>query len=150
MFESHFVFARTDQTQSTLQTANTAVDQAFNAVSAAEKAGANVTFPLNQLNNAADLLTQAENAYETGDSNIAANDASAVIPIAQQVTTEAKASKEVALNLARTGFWSIIIVAMIAAVVFVLALFLFWRWFERSYVNGLSEAKPEVATDEVK
>ena len=42
--------AQIDQTTSKLQAANTAVDQAFNAVLDAEKAGANVTDLLSQLN----------------------------------------------------------------------------------------------------
>ena len=118
--------------------------QAFNAVLNAEKAGANVTLLLNQLNNATGLLTQAENAYGVGDSNTAANDVSTVLPIAQQVTTEAQTAKETALTSTQTGFRFLIIITIIAVVVFVLALFLVWSWFKRSYIEGLSEAKPEV------
>ena len=43
--------------------ANAAVNQAFGFVISAEKAGANVTSLLNQLNSAIGLLAQAENAY---------------------------------------------------------------------------------------
>jgi len=48
-----------------LQAANTAVDGAFNAVLAAEKAGAKVTGLLVQLNVAEGGLAGAENAYRS-------------------------------------------------------------------------------------
>jgi len=46
----HYVFAQTDQTASKLQAANSAIGQSFNTVLDAEKAGANVTGLLVQLN----------------------------------------------------------------------------------------------------
>ena len=142
----HYVFAQTDQTSSQLQTANNAVGQAFNAVLAAEKAGTNVTSLLNQLNNANSLLAQAENAYRIGDDNTAAKDASAVLPIAQEVTTEAQTAKQTASTSRQTGFLSTIAITIVAAVIFVLALFMVWRRFKRNYIKSLSEAKPEVTS----
>jgi len=136
------VFAETDQAGSQLQAANNAVEQAFNAVFDAEKAGANVTSLLDQYNDAAYLLAQAENAYRTGDNNTAANKADAVLLIAQQVTTAAQTAKETAPTLAQTFFWSTITV--IYAIEFVLVLFLVWRRSKRRYINNLSQAKPEV------
>ena len=140
----HYVFAQTDQTASKLQAANTAVEQAFNAVLEAEKAGANVTALLAQLNDAAGILAQAENSYRTGDSNTAAAQADSVLPIAQEVTTSAQDAKQTALVSSQNAFWSTIAFTVIGAFVFVLVLFLVWRWFKRSYINSLSEAKPEV------
>ena len=61
--------AQIDQTTSKLQVANTAVNQAFSAVLDAEKAGANVTDLLFQLNYAQDVLAKAENSYRIGDLN---------------------------------------------------------------------------------
>jgi uncharacterized protein YdbL (DUF1318 family) len=60
--------AQTDQAASKLAAANLAVGQAFNGVLGAEKAGANVTGLLVQLNVAEGFLAQAENSYRTGDS----------------------------------------------------------------------------------
>jgi hypothetical protein len=99
---------------------------------------------LNQLNGATDLLSQAENAYRTGDNTTAANDADAVLPIAQQVTTAAQTAKETASTSARTAFWDTILITEIAAIIFVSALFLVWRWVKRRYIKSLSDAKPEV------
>ena len=143
-FGSCFVLAQTDQPDASLQTANIAVNQAFNSVLSAEKAGANVTSLLTQLNDANGLLAQAENAYRTGDYNGAVNDASAVLPIAQQVNTAAQTAKETAQASVRNSFWSTLAATIVAAVVFVLALFFVWRLIKRNYIRNLSEAKPEV------
>ena len=144
LFGEQYVFAQTDQTASKLQAANTAIDGAFNAVLDAEKAGANVTGLLAQLNVAEGDLAQAENSYRTGDSNTAAAQADNVLPIAQEVTTAAQEAKQTALVSGQNAFWSTMAFTVIGAFVFVLALFLVWRWFKRSYIKSLSEAKPEV------
>ncbi len=115
---------------------------------AAEKAGANVTGLLNQLNIADSLLAKAENAYRTGDNNTAINDVNAVLPITQQVTAAAQTAKTTATTSAQTAFWLMITITIIAGVVFVLALFLIWRRFKRGYINRLSKAKPEVNSNE--
>jgi CHASE3 domain sensor protein len=143
-FNMQFADAQTDQTESKLHAANDAVEQAFNAVWGAEKAGANVTALLAQLNDAEGDLAQAENAYRSGDSNTAAAQADSVLPIAQEVTTAAQSAKQTALVSGQNAFWSTIAFAVIGAFVFVLALFLVWRWFKRRYINNLSQAKPEV------
>jgi CHASE3 domain sensor protein len=89
-------------------------------------------------------LAQAENSYRTGDSNTAAAQAETVLPIAQAVTTSAQEAKSTALVSSQNAFWSTIAFTVIGAFVFVLALFLVWRWFKRSYIKSLSEAKPGV------
>ena len=144
LYSAHYAFAQTDQTASKLQAANNAVEQAFNAVLDAEKAGANVTGLLAQLNDAAGILAQAEDSYRTGDSNTAAAQADSVLPIAQEVTTAAQVAKQTALVSGQNAFWSTIAFTVIGAFVFVLVLFLVWRRFKRSYISKLHEAKPEV------
>ena len=57
--------AQTSQADSKLQEANASVNQAFNSVLDAEKAGANVTDILVQLNAAAGTLAKAENSYRS-------------------------------------------------------------------------------------
>ncbi len=146
LYSGHYVFAQTDQTASKLQAANTAVEQAFNAVLDAEKAGANVTDLLVSLNNAAGILAQAENSYRTGDNNTAAAQADSVLPIAQEVTASAQDAKQTALVSGQNAFWFIIAFTVIAVFVFVLVLFLVWRWFNRSYIKNLYKAKPEVTS----
>ncbi len=136
--------AQIDQATSKLQAANTAVNQAFNAVLDAEKAGANVADLLAQINVAQGLLAQAENSNRTGDSNKAATQADSVLPIAQQVTNEAQDAQQTAIVSSQNGFWSTIALTVIGVLVFVLVLFLVWRRYKRNYIERLSEAKPEV------
>lgn len=124
--------------------ANTAVNGAFNAVLQAEKAGANVTGLLSQLNVAEDDLAQAENSYRTGDSATASVQANNALPIAQEVTSEAQTAKQKALVSSQNTFWSTIAFTVIGAFVFVLALFLVWRLLRRRYIKGLSDSKLEV------
>jgi hypothetical protein len=145
----HYVFAQTNQIASQLQTVNTAVQQAFNAVLAAEKAGANVTGLLIQLNVAAGDLAQAENSYRAGDFNAAVVQEDNAIPIAQQVTVLAQDAKQTAIVSGQNAFWSTISFTIIGAFVFVLALFLVWRHFKRGYMDKLLGSKPEVAENKV-
>jgi hypothetical protein len=144
-YSGHYVFAQTDQSASKLQAANSAIDGAFNAVLAAEKAGANVTGLLVQLNVASGDLAQAENSYRAGDSNTAAVQAGNVLPIAQEVTTSAQDAKQAALVSGQNSFWFTIAFSEIGAFVFVLVLFLVWRRFKRSYIKKVLGAEPEVA-----
>jgi hypothetical protein len=144
LYSGHYVFAQTDQTSAQLQAANTAAGQAFNAVSAAEKAGANVTSLQNQLSGAIDLLAQAENAYRSGDNNLAISSANAVIPIARQVTVAAQEAHAKAVTPDETTLLLTISITIVAAVVFVLVLFLLWRWFKRSYLQNIYKTKPKV------
>ena len=144
LYSEHYVFAQTDQTASKLQAANTAVEQAFNSVLDAEKAGANVTGLLAQLNDAAGVLAQAENSFRTGDFNTSATQADSVLPIAQEVTNSAQDAKQTALVSGQNAFWFTIAFTEIGAFVFVLVLFLVWRRFKRGYMKKLLGLKPEV------
>ncbi|MGD0072495.1 MAG: hypothetical protein ABSB71_13160 [Candidatus Bathyarchaeia archaeon] len=144
LYSGHYVFAQTDQTASKLQAANTAVERAFNAVLDAEKAGANVTGLLAQLNVAAGVLAQAENSFRTGDFNTSAVQADNVLPIAQEVTNSAQDAKQTALVSGQNAFWFTIAFTEVGASVFVLVLFLVWRRFKRGYIKKLPGLKPEV------
>ena len=140
--------AQTDQTISKLQAANQAVNQAFNAVLDAEKAGANVTGLMAQINSAQDILAKAENSYRTGDTNNSVAQADSVLPIAQQVTLDAQNAKQNAIISTQNAFWSTIALTIVGIIVLVLVLFLIWRRFKRNYVERLSEAKPELVSNE--
>ena len=128
-----------------MQAANTAVGQAFNVVLDAEKAGANVTGLLAQLNVAEGDLAEAENSYRTGDSNTAAAQADNALPIAQEVTTAAQNAKQTAIVNGQNAFWQMIALTAIGAAMFLLVLFLVWRRFKRRYIESLSGSKPVVS-----
>ena len=138
-----FTTAQTDDTTQ-LQAANTAVEQAFNSVSAVEKAGANVTGLLEQLNIATDLLAQAENSYRTGDTSAAANYVDQAVPIAQQVKAQTIAIKNSAISSKQTTFVFTVVFVVISSEVFILSLFFVWRLFKKNYINKMLESKPEV------
>jgi len=140
--------AQTDQTVIELQSVNIAVGRAFSAVLDAEKAGANVTSLLSQLNDAADQLAQAENAYRTGDSAVASNKADAALSIALQVTFDAQTAKQTALVSTQNAFWLTIAFTAVGIIMFLEILFLAWVWFKRNYIKNLSEAKPELVSNE--
>ena len=142
LYSGHYAFAQTDQTTSKLQAANNSVAGAFNAVFAAEKAGASVSGLLAQLNVADGALAEAENSYRAGDSNTAAAQAGSVLSIAQQVTTAAQSAEQTATVSSQNAVWYTITFTVIGAFVFVLVLFMVWRWFKRRYINNLSQAKP--------
>jgi len=146
LFSGHYIFAQTDQTAPKLPTANSAVEQAFSAVLDAEKAGANVTGMIGQLNDAAGVLAEAENNYRAGYPVVAESQADSVLQIAHQVTAYAQDAKQTALVSSQNAFWQTIAFTAIGASIFVLALSLVWRWFKRHYINSLSEAKPEVVS----
>jgi hypothetical protein len=136
--------AQTTQADSKLRAANTSVNQAFNAVLDAEKAGANVTDLLSQLNTVANLLAEAENSYKAGDINASIAKANSLLPITQEITNKAQTLKNSAIVDTQNNFWFMILITVDVAVVFVLVLFFIWRWFKRNYMKRLSEAKPEV------
>ena len=144
LYSMPYAVGQTGDAEAKLQAANNTVTYAFNAVLDAERAGANVTDLLVQLNNAAGILAQAENSYRTGDSNTAAAQADSVLPIAQEVTTSAQDAKQTALVSGQNAFWSTIAFTVIGAFVFVLALLLVWRRFKRAYIKKLLAMKPEV------
>ena len=141
---AHSVVGQTNPADSKMQAANDAVNKAFNDVLAAEKAGANVTSLLVQLNGADGLLAKAEMDYQSGDLTSAASKANIVIFIAQQVSSLASAAKSMALVNGQNAFWSAIAFSVVGSVVFVLALLFVWRRFRGSYVKNLSGAKPEL------
>jgi hypothetical protein len=152
LYSGHHVFAQTGKATLKLQAANTATSQAFNSVLDAEKAGANITSLLSQLNNAEGILAQAENLYRTGDFNACAVKADMALSIAREVAIAAQGAKQTAVVSSQDTFWYNITFIEIAALIFGLSLFLIWRWFKRwfkkSRINRLSELKLEVNSNE--
>lgn len=98
-----------------MQAANAAVNQAFNAVLAAEKAGANVTDLLSQLNVATNLLAQAENANRTGDSNTVITNVDNVLSVTQQIMASSLDAKQQATVASQNSFGTTIIFTVVSA-----------------------------------
>ena len=134
--------------KASIETANLSINQAFTSVLAAEKAGANVTPLLTELNTAGELLAEAQNAYSSGNlSNVASKAENARI-IADQVNSDALTLRDVSLVESQNNFWLTLTFSVVGAVVFGIALLLVWRRFKRGYMKKLLSLKPEVVDNE--
>ena len=130
-----------------IQNANTAIGQAYGAVLNAEQAGVKTSGLLDQLNVAAGLLAQAENAYRLGDMNAATTAVDKVFPITQHVSSLASSAEYNAENAAQVTFWLSIFVAFVGSFLFISGLFLIWLLFKKRYIKNVLDAKPEVVND---
>lgn len=138
------VFAQTDQIASMLQDANSAVGQAFNSISEAEKAGGNVTQLLAKLNTAATILANAQNAVNSGSTANITSNLENVRQMANQVNDDALNLRNVSLVDSQNSLWLTLIFSVAGAVVFCISLFIVWRRFKRAFIKKLLSTKPEV------
>jgi hypothetical protein len=136
--------AQSGQTLSKPMAAINAVNDAFNAVVAAEKAGANVKVLLDQLNIASNLLAEAEMAYNKGDAELVASKSKLVLPIASQVRNDAVAHMNAGLAASQNAPLITVSLSIWSAAAFVASLFLVWRWLKKRYFENIFDAKPEV------
>jgi hypothetical protein len=143
-----FVVRGADEASSSVGKADVAVRQAFNATLEAERAGANVSGLILRLNEAGEILVEAEMALGNGNSSEAASKAGQCIGIAESVKGDADVLKASALDGARTVFWASLAFSVVGIAVLVAVLEFVWRRFKRGYVKKMLGLKPEVAHDE--
>ncbi len=127
-----------------LQEAQDAVAEAFNAVVAAEKAGANTEGLVIQLNNAASLVAKAENLARTGEADDSSANAAAAVFIARQVQGLAQTAEQSAKVSTQDWLTSSLILAIVGSIVLVLVLLLAWRFVKRRYVTSVFGGSREV------
>jgi hypothetical protein len=130
-----------------LSAADNSIKEAFNAMIAAENAGANTTTLTVQINQAANLLAQAYNANATSDLETATNNAQNATSIAQTVLADAQNQQQLAASSEETIEIVTITVSVVCIAVFVLALWLVWRRFKTNYLRNLAQARPEVQSN---
>jgi hypothetical protein len=140
----HPVLGQTTPNDSIFKVAEDTVNTAFKDVLAAEKAGANVTDLLKQLNGAFDLLAQGNTALRIGDTVTAQSKVQSSIPIAQQVSSSAKIAEHNAAAYGGMSGWLGLVFSIIGLIVFVSVLLLLWGQFKKGYFKKLSDAKPEL------
>jgi hypothetical protein len=140
------VYAQTTE-ETSIQNANTAINQAFTNVLEAEKAGGNVTQLLTRLNTAGQLLADAQNIYQSGSLDGVTSKASSAKQMADLVNTEALTLKDASLTLTRNSFWFIVTFSVGGAIIFALFILLMWQRFRRSFIKKMMSMKPEVAND---
>jgi hypothetical protein len=127
-----------------IETANSSINQAFTNVLAAEKAGGNITQLLTRLNSAGELLAEAENAYQSGNTANVTAKAENARQIADQVNADAIKLRDVSLVESQNNFWLTLAFSVVGAVVFGIILLLVWRRFKRAHLKKLLGLKPEV------
>ena len=130
-----------------IQTANSSINQAFTNILAAEKGGANVSPLLSRLNDAGGLLAEAENAYQTGDLSNVNSKADSASLIAVQVNSDAVALLNGIEANNQNKFITPFMFSIISIVVFLIVLALVWRRFTRGYYKKVLDSKPEVVND---
>ena len=126
-----------------IQAANAAVNQAYTNVRTLENEGENVSSLISRLNTAGDLLAQAENTYNSGDTADVASKANNAALIAAQVNSDATAQLSRA-NTTQSSFITTISFSIIGIVVSIIILSLVWRRLKRSHYRNLLSLKPEV------
>jgi Tfp pilus assembly protein PilX len=138
------VSGQTNQTSTSLQAAESALDQAFSSVLNAEKAGGNVSQLLVKLNNAGTLLAEAQNAYNSGNPSNVTSMAQNVVQRANQVNGDAIHLRNVSLVESQNGFLLTLVFSVVGGGVFGISLLFVWRRFKCAFIKKLLGTKPEV------
>ena len=133
---------------SAISQAEQALASAYEAVLEAEQAGANVTGLLARLNEAGDLLAQANVLYRLGDFDGVARFAELCGQIGEEVRVEAHGLRDLALEEAAQRFRWTMIGSILGVAIVVGGSFLGWRIFKRRYYRRVLGMRPEVISDE--
>jgi hypothetical protein len=136
-----------DEASLRIADAESALRQAFKKVLTAEQAGANVGDLLSKLNEAGDLLTEAESAYANGNVSEAMENANSSILIANTIANEALDLQTSARTNNQNVFWQTLAFSLVGIAVLIIALFVVWTKFKTSRSKKLSALKPEVTSN---
>jgi len=121
---------------------------AYEAVLEAEGAGANVSVLVARLNEAGDLLAQAQVLYRLEDFEGAARFADLCGEIGEEVRIKALELRDLAVEEASQRFTWTMIGSIVGVVVILCLSFLGWRAFKRRYFRRVLGMRPEVGSDE--
>jgi hypothetical protein len=127
--------------------AETSLRQAFEAVLEAERAHATVSDLTMQLHEAGLLLSEAEVALIQNKTDEAVLKADIAASLAQTVEVDAETAKEFALANTQRNVGTTLLFSIIGSALFLIGLLLVWGRIKRSYINELSQMKPEVTSD---
>jgi hypothetical protein len=98
---------------------------------------------MGRLNEAGDALAGARAALNMENYGDAVSRAGVCKSLVSGVVGDADVLKTDALAMA-SGWWITMSFSVVGSAVFVVVLFLAWRWFRRSYAAKLLESRPEV------
>jgi len=127
-----------------IQAADDSINQAFTNVLAAEKAGADVSQLLVQLNAAGALLAEADNAYQIGNLGNSTSAADNSRLLANQVNSDAIGLQNSSITKSQINTSLTIVFSLGAALVFVVLMLLIWRRFSCEYNKKFLTSKPTV------
>jgi hypothetical protein len=122
-----------DQAASALANAEEAVSSAYQAVSKAEESGANVSSLLVQLNEAGELLSRAQVAYNSGDFVSVLNFSAQSQEKLNGFVVEANALKASAVNARYWDFTVNVVGSITGSVAVVCCSFVVWVLLKRRY-----------------
>jgi len=140
------VLAQEDPIVLKLQEAQHDFEQAFNTVLDAESIHANTTPLMNQLNDAAVFLSQAENAQRAGNNNLALSNADKAIQLSKKISSEAQTLKESTIIENQNTLWAKSTLTIIGSIVFISVMFILWGQFKRRYINKRLDGEPRCPT----
>lgn len=137
-----------DEANTSIQLADKAVCSAFKAVSEAESAGVDVSNFIARLNQASELLVEAMSLFKNGSST---ENIVNVIELANHSTELANNVKNEMVDLKASALsyndyilQIYIITSSVGVAIFIVFMFLSWRWFKHYYLRRLLGLKPEV------
>lgn len=137
-----------DSVSSAMTNAEMTLVSAYQAVVESERAGANVSVLLVQLNEAGEFLTNARMKYELGNHDQAASLASSSSEISKKVESEAAELQHEASVLWAMDVGLATTESVILMIAVVLGSFWSWRAFKKRYYKRILKMKPEIASHE--
>ena len=137
-----------DAAELAINQAEDVVVVAYTAVLNAEHVGANVAGLLVQLNEAGELLAEAQVAFRVDDFDEAVRLANLAADIGDDVTGTADALRHEFYGSMVTGSWLAIIGSLVGLVAVGFGSFWGWRVFKRRYYQRVLRMQPEVAQAE--
>ena len=137
-----------DLAVSAIDRAEEAVVSAYDAVLKAEQAGADVSGLLVRLNDAGEVLAEAQVAFRLGEFDEAVRLADLCIEVVEGVSGEADELRLGAHGPKVTGLLVAVFGSLVGVFVVVLGSFWAWSVFKRRYYRRVWKMKPEVAKGE--
>jgi hypothetical protein len=132
-----------DEASLAFSIANNALGGAFTVVSDARQAGANVSGLMERLNAAGTVLSSAEAALEMKNYTDVVSRADSCKNLITGIVEDANTLKT-NTRATSSSWWITLSFSIVGVVVFVVGLFLVWRWFKGYYKTKLLDSKPEV------
>ena len=137
-----------DIAAASIEGAENVLVSAYQVVLEAEQVGANVSGLLAQLNEAGELLAEAQVAFRLGDFDEVVLSANNCSEIGENVKIEADELRIAAYGSRITGFWFTMTGSMVGVVAVGFGSFWSWRVFKRRYYTRALKMKPGVVKDE--